>query len=453
MIVDKSSDGVDPQQPLAGPSRSAGLQPPSFEESTRDQALPSYSDQFPESSEVYVPQGGEAPPPEFTPYEAEYFVSGGAGDIVSHDRHLNEDGEALYRFLLSHSQTPPTLVLHVHGDHTESRTRWVSRRDNDGNHRTEPEYYTEEVVDFDFSIDVGQHIAAGPVHWSLPDNEPAYRGKMYKEVDDHLSLQLEGDMLLGLTRRHSTRRETKLAKASQAERASKGLPPWATLQLGSNRNDSSNLPIGAQQAQVLKSSRTLRQWADEYCASDKLLKEFTYEKTVCGWNFANLETAVNAAIKSTYFSGRVTVEFKLTNAQIHVRPDNGLSRTLSNKWLKVLLCVLLIFPFIWLYRRFGRRGGGRWEVCGGAYFLKSWQPVDPDAPPPPFPGDGRTVHTQAGNARLVGMREGVWFQRWEGTIRRAVTGRLISTTPLKEPDDGPLHAAFILDGYPAVMHH
>ena len=40
---------------------------------------------------VYIPPGGEEPPPEFTPYEAEYFISGGK-EIVSHDPHLNEDG-------------------------------------------------------------------------------------------------------------------------------------------------------------------------------------------------------------------------------------------------------------------------------------------------------------------------------------------------------------------------
>ena len=36
------------------------------------------------------PAGGEEPP-EFTPYEAEHWVSGN-GDIISHDPHLNEDG-------------------------------------------------------------------------------------------------------------------------------------------------------------------------------------------------------------------------------------------------------------------------------------------------------------------------------------------------------------------------
>ena len=32
-------------------------------------------------------------------------------------------------------------------------------------------------------------------------------------------------------------------------------------------------------------------------------------------------------------------------------------------------------------------------------------------------------------ALLVGMREGEWFARWEGAIRRAVTNRVQSRTP------------------------
>jgi hypothetical protein len=42
-------------------------------------------------------------PPEFSTWDAEYGVAS-SGDIVSHDAHLNEDGEALYRFLLTQLQ-------------------------------------------------------------------------------------------------------------------------------------------------------------------------------------------------------------------------------------------------------------------------------------------------------------------------------------------------------------
>ena len=41
--------------------------------------------------DVHWNQDGGELPPEFTPYEAEHWVTGD-GDIVSHDPHLNEDG-------------------------------------------------------------------------------------------------------------------------------------------------------------------------------------------------------------------------------------------------------------------------------------------------------------------------------------------------------------------------
>lgn len=65
----------------AGPSF---VPSPSFEESVGHVVV-----SFDDAVDTF-PAGGEDPP-EFTPYEAEYLVSGN-GDIVSHDPHLNEDG-------------------------------------------------------------------------------------------------------------------------------------------------------------------------------------------------------------------------------------------------------------------------------------------------------------------------------------------------------------------------
>ena len=165
-----------------------------------------------------------------------------------------------------------------------------------------------------------------------------------------------------------------------------------------------------------------------------------------------MEAAVIAAVKSTYYQGSLTVQFKQRRDKIHIRADNSLSRTLSNKWLVFLLCITLIYPFIWLYKRYSATGGGRWEVCGGAYALVSWQPVqdedDLHAPPPPFSTEDEGWQTQGSsrNMKVVGLKEGEWFQRWEGTIKRAVSGRLKSDVPFTEPD-AVLPAALMLDGY------
>jgi hypothetical protein len=66
----------------AGPS---GVPPPpSFEESASHLII-----DLDNTIDIF-PAGGEEPPA-FTPYDAEHWVSKN-GDIISHDRHLNEDG-------------------------------------------------------------------------------------------------------------------------------------------------------------------------------------------------------------------------------------------------------------------------------------------------------------------------------------------------------------------------
>jgi hypothetical protein len=74
-------------------------------------------------------------------------------------------------------------------------------------------------------------------------------------------------------RRKATRDEIKTCKAWSRQRIGSGFPPW----VGSdNSHATASGMLGG--INVLKSSKTLRQWADDYCASPKVLKEFLYEK-------------------------------------------------------------------------------------------------------------------------------------------------------------------------------
>ena len=319
------------------------------------------------------------------------------------------------------------------------------------------------MTDFDFYIDLAPQIVHGPVHWSLPDAEPAYRGEMYMQVDSNELATHDPETALPTGRRKATRAERKAAEERKKLRKEHGLPPWVAPEPESWFQQSTVAP---RPAVVLQSSKTLREWADEYCASDKLLKEFTYTRVcsppvhrllftyhkiltvrpmqiVYGWNTANLEDAIKAAIRSVY-SYDIQLSFETSYNKIRIRPDNRLSRTLSNKWLKFLLWILLIYPFIWLYKRFSSRGGGRWEVCGGAYALKTWQMLPQGARvPPPDQLNARWQQTPDGWAYLTGEREGEWFQRWEGRIRAAVRDRIRSSTPLELVAP----AAMLLDGY------
>lgn len=63
---------------------------------------------FGNDRQVLLIPGSEDPPPEFTPYEAEYELTND-GDIVSHDPHLNEDGTC-HNDLYMHRHRPSPLL-------------------------------------------------------------------------------------------------------------------------------------------------------------------------------------------------------------------------------------------------------------------------------------------------------------------------------------------------------
>ena len=125
------------------------------------------------------------------------------------------------------------------------------------------EDYTETVTDFDFRIDLAHHLL--PVtHWTVDDSEPAYRGKMVREVEEQDGISLQ--------KRATTRKEGKAIDRLRKYRAENGVPPWVQME------ESATIMYHRPNGPVYRSSRTVRQWADDYCASDKLLKEFMYEK-------------------------------------------------------------------------------------------------------------------------------------------------------------------------------
>jgi len=168
---------------------------------------------------------------------------------------------------------------------------------------------------------------------------------------------------------------------------------------------------------------------------------------------------------STPYGGDLEVSFETLNSIISIRSHNRLSRMLSNGWIKFLLIITFIYPFLWLFRRFHHQGGGIWRVCGGAYALKrieqvtfSQEYVDDCKPcessfPDARPADnthgqpsGSTGPSYA-RTKVVGLREGVWFRQWEGTIRRAVLNGLQESEPLVAGDSGPASSVIMLDGY------
>jgi hypothetical protein len=388
---------------------------------------------------IVISSEGEEPPPAFTTYDAEYSVDS-SGSIYTHDVHLNSDGEALYRFLLAHAAIPPQYLLKVRGTRSVTNTKCKEISTEEKVDRT------TTATDFDFAIDVGQQVFSSgvahttqhqPVHWSVSDQQPAYRGQTY------LATGIPGSATL----RKASISKSKQQKERDAVRLERGLPPWVDNILpprGAHNYNTS--PHGG-----LRSSWTLRRWADDYCASDKLVKEFMYEKVVYGWDTATLTAAIRKLVQNTGYQGKVEVSFEVSSAHITVKSSNRLAHALLNPWVRILLIITLIYPFIALFLHFRQRWSGRWEVCGGAYALKTWAdvPTDSLSTDPNGASGARFLHTPEGVKMLLGEPEGEWFRRWEATIRNCVLNHHREPTPLKIPDDstGENHAAGMLDSY------
>ena len=171
-------------------------------------------------------------------------------------------GEALYRFLLSQAETPPTFLVHCRGTHQETRPRQVERTDRQGRRYTDTEYDNETVTDFDFTIE--HEVPPRTIEWTVGDGEPAYRGHMYKEVG---------------TPGQTTKVDIATTNSFEAwvnKRRSRGIPPWVA------EEQLANFPGGALEransVNAARSSWTLRQWADDYCQSGMIFKEFVYRK-------------------------------------------------------------------------------------------------------------------------------------------------------------------------------
>lgn len=146
--------------------------------------------------------------------------------------------------------------------------------------------------------------------------------------------------------------------------------------------------------------------------------------------------AVRGAIRpfSYGLNTNITVEFSSSADTISIRPSTKFSRALSKTWVCVLLWILLVYPFIWLYRRFH---GGHWEVAGAAFPLRAWKHCE-DSIPGESAAEYRTrrlkegaevasigsegadervmAESPQGVSQLVGTNERDWFNTWISTI-------------------------------------
>lgn len=167
-----------------------------------------------EDNSVYAPLLGNAvgdvnmdeyvdltQPPEYAPYRATYKMK--KKGVISRDHHINEDGEALFRFLLDHN-SPPAMSIKVRGKylfkcasgvdtkintkivgyHDETRWRTETHRNSDGTTREEQHSYTEQVIDFDFAVDVSQYVSPTCTAMYVEPDKKTGKSKTVRQLCD-----------------------------------------------------------------------------------------------------------------------------------------------------------------------------------------------------------------------------------------------------------------------------
>ncbi|KAF7726525.1 hypothetical protein EC973_008656 [Apophysomyces ossiformis] len=97
--------------------------------------------------------GGSPRPTHTIPYKVQ------KDSIVSYDQHINEDGEALARFLNEHN-TPPIMKIKFRGYHRATQFKSRATHDRDGNLMIEERKpKTALIEDFNFEIDCSRYIS------------------------------------------------------------------------------------------------------------------------------------------------------------------------------------------------------------------------------------------------------------------------------------------------------
>ncbi|KAF8434463.1 hypothetical protein BGX38DRAFT_161442 [Terfezia claveryi] len=149
-----------------------------------DEPLPSYehSTSLPASSPTTVPSSD---PPPFSIYQPTTHPHYLNNHLVTHDPHLNTDGEALYQFLLQENLIPPIQHVQVRGSHQVRNTVWETDREGRSKAKTE----TRTVEDFRFRLDLtgglwpvmqargeAEGLSEGGILKVLGDEEKVYRG-------------------------------------------------------------------------------------------------------------------------------------------------------------------------------------------------------------------------------------------------------------------------------------
>ncbi|WVQ75359.1 hypothetical protein IAR50_004978 [Cryptococcus sp. DSM 104548] len=395
----------------------------------------------------------------------------------------------LYDFLRYMTSVPPKVNVRCRGWHMET-----CERETIVDGRTVRRGEQTSVIDFDFTIDLTEIIDhpenSAQIHLStaLP-SQPAHRGtnsntysaayhppssssRCSQEDERYISLAEHQDINTTLPGRSLTYKESKQEIEWATWRTGKGLPWWAGREdvpeyeaylkskgKGKGRGGSGRVRLESDEQPLLdeehsieglsvsqgenqgQAKANLKEWCRAYCADRGVLNEFSLRKDLCGWDLDGLQSAITGAIRSTGYSHpNLEVTLDVEDRVIVVHPNNYLSRILGNPFVYFLSWLFLLYPLIWIWKRWSSWGGAPWDVAVATYALKFYPALPTTYPSEPLstaqdrlpalyklhpqlPQQPHLVQGPRGVHYLVGRKEGSWFREWEERIRMGVRTR------------------------------
>ena len=265
-------------------------------------------------------------------------------DISTDDANINGSAEALQQYLLKQVETnKPVLRLRIDGSETSNATGYAYLPCIDRHSTHIHQRITTEQQNFLFLIDIPlpSSVAPHPIHYSLADSEPAYRGRSTREWTNPN----------GTGKREYTglSADNTYIKQRDARRA-RGYPPWlvdlpSSAPASTAFNASLPLATGASPEEIneyvnqqtaiertaWKSSQSLAQWAEEYVAATRS-KEFIFLQETYGWDLEKLRSLIKEAVREQgqYSSaGSVEISTSHLNGRIQVRPASTMGKLVS----------------------------------------------------------------------------------------------------------------------------
>ncbi|OBZ91470.1 hypothetical protein A0J61_00437 [Choanephora cucurbitarum] len=127
---------------------------------------------------------GRPLPPGYSVHNAAYKTT--TDGVVSRDKHINEDGEALVRFLYQHN-TPPRLIIHFHGYHEETTWTVETVRNRDGDEVQQRVPTTRQIDDFKFDLDCSADVSSECQGiYLLPDPKTGEQKRLRQLCDEYV---------------------------------------------------------------------------------------------------------------------------------------------------------------------------------------------------------------------------------------------------------------------------